>query len=106
MGEPALQTPKERRIGVSLLTTVYRQFHQPTDLDLCHLAKSVSLWRTLSRAGQLCGATVGIDLAKTSQHALAAVVPGATTRTLDKQTHMVNAKVLAPVLTEFFLGRP
>jgi pimeloyl-ACP methyl ester carboxylesterase len=43
---------------------------------------------------------------RNAQHALAAVVPGATTRTLDKQTHMVNAKVLAPVLTEFFLGRP
>ena len=38
-----------------------------------------------------------------AQRALAAVVPHATSRTLDKQTHMVNAKVLAPVLTEFFL---
>jgi pimeloyl-ACP methyl ester carboxylesterase len=40
-----------------------------------------------------------------AQRALAAVVPGATTRTLDKQTHMVNAKVLAPALGEFFLAR-
>jgi pimeloyl-ACP methyl ester carboxylesterase len=41
---------------------------------------------------------------RNAQHALAAVVPNATTRTLDKQTHMVNANVLASALTEFFLS--
>ena len=40
---------------------------------------------------------------RNAQRALAAVVPGATTRTLDKQTHMVNARVLASALVEFFL---
>ena len=34
--------------------------------------------------------------------ALADVLPNATYRTLPGQTHMVNAKVLVPVLTEFF----
>lgn len=42
---------------------------------------------------------------RNAQRALAAVVPLATTRTLERQTHMVNARVLAPVLTEFFLER-
>jgi pimeloyl-ACP methyl ester carboxylesterase len=40
-----------------------------------------------------------------AQRALAATVPGATTRTLPGQTHMVNAKALAPVLVEFFVER-
>jgi pimeloyl-ACP methyl ester carboxylesterase len=43
---------------------------------------------------------------RNAQRALAAVLPGSTTRTLAKQTHMVNAKVLAPVLTEFFVDDP
>ncbi len=34
--------------------------------------------------------------------AVADSVPGASRRTLDGQTHLVKAKVLAPVLTEFF----
>jgi pimeloyl-ACP methyl ester carboxylesterase len=42
---------------------------------------------------------------RNAQRALASVVPHATSRTLKKQTHMVNAKALAPVLTEFFLER-
>jgi pimeloyl-ACP methyl ester carboxylesterase len=41
---------------------------------------------------------------RNAQRALAAVIPGATTRTLEKQTHMVNAKVLASAVTEFFLA--
>lgn len=36
--------------------------------------------------------------------ALADVLPNARTRTLAGQTHMVNPKVLAPVLAEFFAG--
>ena len=35
--------------------------------------------------------------------ALAAVLPNVTFRTLDGQTHMVKAQVLAPVLAEFFV---
>jgi len=35
---------------------------------------------------------------------LAEVVPGAEYRTLRGQTHMVSAKVLAPVLADFFVG--
>lgn len=41
---------------------------------------------------------------RNAQHALASVVPHATSRTLDGQTHMVSAKALAPVLAEFFAG--
>jgi pimeloyl-ACP methyl ester carboxylesterase len=33
---------------------------------------------------------------------LAGALPGAQLRTLEGQTHMINAKVVAPVLTEFF----
>jgi pimeloyl-ACP methyl ester carboxylesterase len=36
--------------------------------------------------------------------ALAGVVPNARYRTLEGQTHMVNPKVLAPALAEFFAG--
>jgi hypothetical protein len=39
---------------------------------------------------------------RNAQHALARVIPGATTRTLEGQTHMVNAKVLAPAVLDFF----
>ena len=39
---------------------------------------------------------------RNAQRALAAVVPGATTRTLPGQTHMVKATVLGPALVEFF----
>jgi len=39
---------------------------------------------------------------RNAARALAGVLPTATYRTLDGQTHMVNAKVLGPVLTEFF----
>lgn len=41
---------------------------------------------------------------RNAQRALAAVVPHAETRTLPGQTHMVNAKVLAPALADFFAG--
>jgi pimeloyl-ACP methyl ester carboxylesterase len=37
-----------------------------------------------------------------AQRALAAVVPGALTRTLPGQTHMVKANVLGPALIEFY----
>jgi pimeloyl-ACP methyl ester carboxylesterase len=39
---------------------------------------------------------------RNTQKALASVVPGAKTQTLPGQTHMVSAKVLAPVVAEFF----
>lgn len=39
-----------------------------------------------------------------AMHALAEVVPNATHRTLDGQTHMVNAKVHASMLVEYFKG--
>jgi len=39
---------------------------------------------------------------RNAQRAIARAVPGATTRTLAGQTHMVSATVLAPVVTEFF----
>jgi pimeloyl-ACP methyl ester carboxylesterase len=42
---------------------------------------------------------------RNAQRALASVVPGATTGTLPKQTHMVSPTVLAPALAEFFLDR-
>jgi pimeloyl-ACP methyl ester carboxylesterase len=41
---------------------------------------------------------------RNSQGALAARIPGARTQTLPGQTHMVNAKVLAPAVAEFFQG--
>jgi len=41
-----------------------------------------------------------------ANQALAAVVPGATHRTLDGQTHLVKAAVLAPVVVEFLAGAP
>lgn len=42
---------------------------------------------------------------RNAQRALAAAIPGATTRTLEGQTHMVKPGVLAAALTEYFLGR-
>ncbi len=39
---------------------------------------------------------------RNAQRALAAAVPGAATRTLPGQTHMVKATVLGPALMEFF----
>jgi pimeloyl-ACP methyl ester carboxylesterase len=39
---------------------------------------------------------------RTAMQALAGVLPHATLRTIDGQTHVIGAKVLAPVLTEFF----
>jgi pimeloyl-ACP methyl ester carboxylesterase len=39
---------------------------------------------------------------RNAMQALARVLPSATHRTLEGQTHMVNAKALAPVLAEFF----
>ena len=39
-----------------------------------------------------------------ANQALAAVVPGASHRTLEGQTHLVKAAVLAPVLAEFLAG--
>jgi pimeloyl-ACP methyl ester carboxylesterase len=39
---------------------------------------------------------------RNAMRALADVLPGATYRTLDRQTHIVKPKALAPVLTEFF----
>ena len=42
---------------------------------------------------------------RNAQRALAAVLPGATRRTLPGQTHMVKANVLGPALVEFFLER-
>ena len=41
---------------------------------------------------------------RNAMRALAGVLPKATYRTLDGQTHMVKSQVLAPVLTEFFNG--
>ena len=40
-----------------------------------------------------------------SQRALAAALRGTQYRTLEGQTHDVSAKVLAPVLSEFFRGQ-
>jgi pimeloyl-ACP methyl ester carboxylesterase len=37
-----------------------------------------------------------------AMQALTGVLPNAKQRTLDRQTHMVRSKVIAPVLTEFF----
>jgi pimeloyl-ACP methyl ester carboxylesterase len=37
---------------------------------------------------------------------LSKTIPGATLRTLEGQTHEVHAEALAPVLVEFFAGRP
>ena len=51
----------------------------------------------------------GGDSPPSMQHAaaaLAAVLPNATTRILAGQTHGAAADVLAPVLLDFFLGRP
>lgn len=42
------------------------------------------------------------DWMRNANPALARVIPGARHRTLPRQTHMVNAKVLAPVLVAFF----
>ena len=39
---------------------------------------------------------------RNATRSLAAVVPNATYRTLDGQTHMVKPKALAPPLIEFF----
>jgi pimeloyl-ACP methyl ester carboxylesterase len=39
---------------------------------------------------------------RNAMHALAGVLPNARLRTLEGQTHMIGAKVLAPVLVEFF----
>jgi pimeloyl-ACP methyl ester carboxylesterase len=39
---------------------------------------------------------------RNAMHALASVLPNATYRTLDGQTHMVKPKALAPPLVEFF----
>src|SRR5262245_1812603 len=39
---------------------------------------------------------------RNAQRALAGVIPGAKRRTLEGQTHMVKAKVLAPAVVEFF----
>jgi pimeloyl-ACP methyl ester carboxylesterase len=41
---------------------------------------------------------------QSAMRALAGVVPGSVHRTLDGQTHVVKAKALAPVLTEFLVG--
>jgi pimeloyl-ACP methyl ester carboxylesterase len=38
-----------------------------------------------------------------AQHAIAAAVPGATHRSLPGQTHMVKAKVITPVVADYFL---
>jgi hypothetical protein len=37
-----------------------------------------------------------------AMQALAEVLPNASYRTLDRQTHMLKPEVLAPVLVEFF----
>ena len=42
---------------------------------------------------------------RNGMRALASALPGATDRTLSGQTHMINAKALVPVLTEFFADR-
>ena len=42
---------------------------------------------------------------RNGMRALASALPGATYRTLPGQTHMINAKALVPVLTEFFADR-
>lgn len=39
---------------------------------------------------------------RNAQHALASAVPGAKARTLEGQTHIVNARALAPAIVEFF----
>jgi len=39
---------------------------------------------------------------RNAQRALAHVVPGAKTQTLEGQTHMVKAEILAPAIVEFF----
>ena len=39
---------------------------------------------------------------RNATRALAGIVPNATYRTLDGQTHMVKPKALAPPLIEFF----
>jgi pimeloyl-ACP methyl ester carboxylesterase len=39
---------------------------------------------------------------RNAQRALAQVIPGAAARTLEGQTHMVNANVLGPAIVEFF----
>lgn len=41
---------------------------------------------------------------RNSMQTLADVLPNATHRTLDRQTHIVKPKALAPVLSEFFRG--
>ena len=41
---------------------------------------------------------------RNATRALASIVPNATYRTLEGQTHMVSAKAPAPVLAEFFGG--
>ena len=41
---------------------------------------------------------------RNAQRALARAVPGSKSRTLEGQTHMVSAKVLAPAVVEFFQG--
>lgn len=43
---------------------------------------------------------------RNAMRALADVLPNATCRTLDGQTHMVSPKALAPVLLEFFAAEP
>jgi pimeloyl-ACP methyl ester carboxylesterase len=61
-----------------------------------------------SRWSQATMKTLAIDGGKSPAYmrngmrALASVLPNATYRTLPGQTHMVNAKVLVPVVEEFF----
>lgn len=42
---------------------------------------------------------------RNGMRALASALPGATYRTLPGQTHMISAKALVPLLTEFFADR-
>jgi pimeloyl-ACP methyl ester carboxylesterase len=65
-----------------------------------------------ARWSQATMPTLAIDGGKSPAYmrngmrALASALPNATYRTLPGQTHMINAKALVPVLTEFFTDRP
>ncbi len=48
----------------------------------------------------------GFDFMKTTAHALAETIPHARYEELPGQPHAVDAKVLAPVLADFFCVSP
>jgi pimeloyl-ACP methyl ester carboxylesterase len=59
-------------------------------------------WSSITQPTLVMDGSKSPEWMRNAQRALARVVPGAKTRTLDGQTHMVNAKVLAPAVSEFF----